>query len=86
MTPLIPAIELIFRLLSFAILARVVLSWFNLSPYHPVMNLLNRLTDPILEPLRRVIPPIGMIDMTPILALIILQVVERIVLVALRGG
>ena len=85
MTPLIPLLRLVFELLSFAILARVFLSWFNLSPYHPVVSFVNRVTDPILQPLRRVIPAIGMIDMTPIVALILLQVVERVLVAFFTG-
>jgi|YNPNPStandDraft_1061719.scaffolds.fasta_scaffold24002_5 YggT family protein len=73
-------IRLLFNLLSLAILARVILSWFNVNPFHPVVSFLDAITEPILGPLRRVIPPIGMIDITPIVALVLLQVVETILL------
>ncbi|MBC7258181.1 MAG: YggT family protein [Chloroflexi bacterium] len=73
-------IRLLFNLLSLAILARVILSWFNVNPFHPVVSFLDQITEPILGPLRRVIPPIGMIDITPIVALVLLQVIETILL------
>jgi len=73
-------IRLFFDLLSFAILARVFLSWFNFNPYHPVMTFLIRVTEPVLAPLRRIIPPISNIDITPVVAIILLQMVEEIIL------
>jgi len=79
-------ISLLFDLLSLAIIARAVLSWFRVNPYHPAVTLLNRITEPILAPLRRYIPPIGMVDITPIVALILLQIVQRLLLAILIGG
>ena len=71
-------IGILFDILSVAILARVVLSWLNVNPFHPVVSVLDQITEPILSPLRRVIPPVGMIDITPIVALFALQILERI--------
>ena len=63
-------IDILFQVLIFAIIARALLSWFNLGPSHPLVRILYDLTEPILAPLRRVIPMIGMIDITPIVAII----------------
>ena len=79
-------INLLFDVLSLAIIARAVLSWFRISPYHPAVALLNRITDPILDPLRRYIPSVGMVDITPIAALILLQIIQRLLLAILIGG
>ena len=65
-------VNLFFYLLSLAILARVLLSWVRVSPYHPAVEFLYRITEPILAPLRRVIPPVGMADISPIVAMILL--------------
>lgn len=73
-------IRILFDLLSLAILLRVILSWFNVNPFHPVVAFLDQITEPVLGPLRRVIPPVGMIDFTPIVAILVLQVVETILL------
>lgn len=78
-------ISVLFYALSIAIVARVLLSWFNVDPFHPVIAFLDQITEPILSPLRRVIPPIGMIDITPIVALVLLQIVERILLSLVAG-
>ncbi|MGQ9584224.1 MAG: YggT family protein [Anaerolineae bacterium] len=80
---LINLISYLFNLWSFALLARVFLSWFNFNPYHPVVRFLNLLTEPILAPLRRVIPPLGAIDITPIVAILLVQLLERVVVTAL---
>ncbi len=78
---LIQLIDFLFTLMTFAIIGRAILSWFPQDPFNPnpIAVLLNRITDPILEPLRRFIPPIGMMDITPIVALVILQILQVIV-------
>ncbi len=58
--------------LGFAILIRSLLSWFPIDREGPVVRMIAAITDPILEPLRRVIPPLGMIDFTPMVAMILL--------------
>ncbi len=72
-------IDFILTLLSFAIIARALLSWFVRDPYNPLVYWLDRITNPIMEPLHRVIPPIGMMDITPIVALLILQFIQAII-------
>jgi len=80
---LIRVVSFLFDVWTVALLARVFLSWFNVSPYHPVVKILNTVTEPILGPLRRVIPPIGMMDISPIVAILLVQVLERLVITAL---
>jgi len=75
---LITFIEILFNALVFAIIARALLSWFNLSPTSPLVRILNDVTEPILAPLRRVIPTIGMIDITPLVAILLLQAVQHL--------
>lgn len=73
-------IDLLFTVLSLAIIARALISWLPMDRYHPVIQILDQITEPILGPLRRVIPPIGgMMDITPIVALILLQIVQTII-------
>ncbi len=61
--------------LGYAILIRSLLSWFPIDRDGPVVQALAAITDPVLEPLRRVIPPIGMIDITPMIAMFALLLV-----------
>jgi len=62
----------IVQFLAFAIFARAILTWFPIDREGPIFQFLNAVTDPILEPLRKVIPPIGMIDITPMVAMLLL--------------
>ncbi len=72
--------DLLFNALILAIIARALLSWFPIDPYNPIVNLIHQITEPILAPLRRFIPPVGgMMDITPIIAIILLQVLQTIV-------
>ena len=85
MNLLVYFVDVFFTLLSLAILARVLLSWVRVSSYHPAVDFLYRITEPILAPLRRAIPPIGMVDISPIIALILLQIVQQILVAIIRG-
>ena len=78
-------VQLIFGVLQLAILARVLFSWFRPDPYNPLVRLVVQITDPILQPLQRYIPPIGMLDISPIVAFILLSVTESVLLRVLRG-
>jgi YggT family protein len=55
------------------IIAQAVMSW--VSPYHPAAPFFNALSDPLLKPVRRVIPPIGGVDISPVFILILLQLI-----------
>ncbi|MEX2227323.1 MAG: YggT family protein [Dehalococcoidia bacterium] len=67
---------LFFNLLVVAVFIRVLLSWFNLDPSNPMVQALHAITEPILDPIRRILPRIGMFDISPIVTLILLRVVS----------
>ncbi len=69
---MIHLVGLVIQLLGFAIFARAIISWFPIDRNGPVVQALAAVTDPILDPLRKVIPPIGMIDITPMIAMFLL--------------
>jgi YggT family protein len=79
-------VSLLFNALTFALIARALISWFPIRPDHPIVRILYDITEPILAPLRRVIPMIGMIDITPLVALLLLQVIERFLIEMLRSA
>lgn len=84
-------VSVLFQLYEFLLLIRVLLSWINIDPRrpaidHPAIQVLIKITDPVLAPLRRLIPPIGgTVDISPVVALIILEVVRRILVSVLVG-
>lgn len=62
-----------------AIIVQVIISWINPGSYNPVNALLHSLTDPILRPVQRIIPPLSGIDLSPLFALIGLQVLKMLI-------
>ena len=71
-------VDLLFNILQFAIIIRSLLSWFNPRPDNPLVVLLYDLTEPILAPLRRIVPRLGMIDITPLVAILLMSVIQRV--------
>jgi len=67
-----------FTILKAAIVVRVISSWLPISPYSPWVRWSYRLSEPILQPLRRVVPALGGLDITPIVAYILLSIVESL--------
>lgn len=73
---LIIAVQWTFRILMVALLIRVFASWFGVSPYTKWMRPIVALTDWILDPLRRVLPPFGPLDLSPLVAYLLLSIAE----------
>ncbi len=68
------------QLLTFAIFARAILSWFiPQGSNNPLLTILYQITEPVLAPLRRIIPRIGMIDISPMVGILLLQLMGSIV-------
>lgn len=65
-------------LLTMLIVLRIVLSWFR-HEAHGLMNILYQATEPILAPIRRTIPTLGMFDLSPIVALLIIEVLRTLI-------
>lgn len=64
-------------LYTFVLLARILITWIpNIDPYHPAVQILFQATEPVLEPARRIIPPLGMIDISPIVVFIVLGIIQ----------
>ena len=84
---MVQALNALFTVLELAVLARVLYSWVDPNPYstNQIKQLLWAVTDPILEPIRRVLPPVGMIDLSPVVALVGLQIIQRVLIAALIG-
>lgn len=79
-------LELLLNIYLFAILIQVILSWIGPAGYNPVVSILFSLTEPILAPCRRLLPPISGLDLSPILALVGIQLVKMLVLPPLLGA
>ena len=79
-------VNALFTILVWAIIGRALLSWFPVrpgNPFYPLALILHQITEPILAPLRRIIPTIGPIDISPIVALLLLQFLQGVLVQAL---
>jgi YggT family protein len=86
MAPLVELVNDVFFLYSLVLLARVLASWVpGLGPDQPLLRLLVSLTEPLLAPLRRLLPPVGGLDVSPVVAFLLLELVRRLIVQALLG-
>ncbi len=74
-----------FDIFFFVIIVQALLSWVNPDPYNPIQSLLYSLSSPILRPFQKLIPPIAGIDLSPLFALLALQVIKMIFIPPLLG-
>lgn len=72
------------KVFLFAIIIQVVISWVNPGAYNPVTSLLYSLTEPLLAPARRLIPPISGLDLSPLVVLVLLQLTSMLIIAPLR--
>ena len=73
-TFLITLINLLVQIYTILILVSVVMSYF-MSPYDPIRQFVDRLVSPLLDPIRKVVPPAGMFDFSPLVLMLALQFV-----------
>lgn len=70
-------IDLIANVLTILVIAWAILSWF-VPPYHPLRETLGRVVEPMLAPIRRVLPTMGGVDFSPMILIIVIVLVARI--------
>ncbi|MDR7418780.1 MAG: YggT family protein [Armatimonadota bacterium] len=72
-------VNLVFQVLNILILIRIVLSWVpGVSLGHPAVRIVHQLTSPILDPIRRLMPPVGGLDLSPVVAILLLSLVRAL--------
>lgn len=76
---IIRIINFFVQLITLLIIVKVFLSYF-LSPFHPLRVYLDKIMDPIQIPLRKLIPPVGMLDLSPIILIIVVQLLGRMII------
>ena len=70
---------MIFKILYFLLVVRIILSWFPVDPYNNVVTTLYQITDPLLAPFRKLPLRLGMIDFSPLLAFLVLAFLDSFV-------
>jgi len=83
-TTLITLLSMLLNVLWFAIFARAIVSWFPVDQNGPVIRALDAITEPVLEPLRRVVPRVGLFDITPMVAIILIIIIQQMLVSSIR--
>ena len=76
---LIQFLDILVKIVIFAIVGRALLSWFVQDPRHPLMRMLIDITEPILSPIRSRLPSSWMIDLSPLIAILVIQIVWQLI-------
>ena len=77
-------ISALIQIFTLLILARVLLGWVQVDPYNPVVQFIIQSTEPFLKPVRDVLPPAAGLDFSPIVLLILVQIVGQIIIEGMR--
>jgi YggT family protein len=85
MRSLYSLVDFVFWLLGLAILLRVLFSWIHPDPGNVIVRVVFQVTEPILAPLRRFVPTLSGLDLSPMVALMLLELVRRLVMTILFG-
>ena len=86
MTALVDIVSTLLTVLWFAIFARAIVSWFPIDQDGPIVKVLDAITEPILGPLRRVVPRVGLFDITPMVAILIIIVIQSVLKSSAQPG
>ena len=76
-------IQLSVQIYSLIILARVLMSWVNIDPYSPLARTIFDLTEPVLAPVRNLLPQAAGLDFSPIIVMVLLQIVGQMLITML---
>lgn len=86
MDVLVRIIDILYWAFWILILARVIISFMRVSPYqNELVRLVYTVTEPVLEPIRRILPPMSGLDFSPLIALLLLDLLRRILYGLLLG-
>ena len=72
---LIRLINVLAQFIVLLVIVKILLSYF-MDPYHPIRQTIDRLVDPMLNPIRRVVPLVGMFDFSPLILIILVQILS----------
>lgn len=84
MVMLIEIIDVVSQILVLLVIVSAILSFF-MDPYHPIRRGVDNIVQPMLEPIRRVVPLVGMFDFSPLILIILIQVVSNLLIAFLSS-
>ncbi|BDV42244.1 YggT family protein [Geotalea uraniireducens] len=71
--------DILLTIYMYIIIARAILSWVNPDPYNPIVNFLYRSTEPLLSRVRRILPDLGGLDLSPIIVLVAIYFLQSFI-------
>ncbi len=83
---LVGLVNLVVTLVTVVLILNSIISFFGLAPWHPARRFLNQLAEPILRPFRNMLPSTGSLDFTPLVALIVIQVLGQLIVLLIRAA
>jgi YggT family protein len=72
-------VTIVLNLLSLAIFIRVLLSWIRLDPNNLLVKFVIEVTEPILNPIRQIVPQIGVFDISPVVAILAIEFIQQLI-------
>ncbi len=78
--PLLGVLAVLLKLFFFAIIIVIIVSWVAPNNYNPAAILLRQVTEPVMQPFRRILPPMGGLDFSPMIAMFVIYILQSIVL------
>jgi len=72
-------LDIILTIYMYIIIAKALISWVNPDPYNPIVNFLNRVTEPVLYRIRKRLPAMGGLDLSPLIVLLIIFFLQKFV-------
>ena len=79
MVVIVQVINIFAEILILVVILSAFLSYF-MDPYHPVRRGINSIVEPMLAPIRRIVPPVGMIDFSPLILIVLIQLAKQIII------
>jgi YggT family protein len=83
---LILLVQMIVNILTVVLILNALISFAPLEPWHPVRRFLNNLAEPLVRPFRNLIPPVGMFDLSVMVALIAYQLAGRVIILLIQSA
>ena len=77
---MIGMINILFEILIWLLMIRIILTWLPHNRFHPIIDSIYKITEPILEPFRNMINPIGGVDLSPIIVFFLIRLIQRYVM------
>jgi YggT family protein len=76
---LIQLLDALLGAYSLILLGKAIVSWFPVNPYNPIVRFLDRLTEPVLAPVRKNVPPVAGMDLSVVLVLVVISILRNMI-------